>query len=445
MSSEANYPSISPPLKVAFALLIGLIVGGNGLIIRQFQIARVQTDRLSGANKQLTAVLQLQVALLQFHQQLDDLAQSHDAHLVAQGAAPLRGALREQVNRTRTAIASLPPETRVDPAFPPTLEAIQIALPAQLNAIVHLANSGDWTTLQGRLGNEMKPIESVTATLVESISRQAGAELTQAVEKTGNVQRSILVIVPATAISTFCIALFLGWSVARRMIELRLEERVNERTRLARDLHDTLLQSFHGSMLHFQVVSNLLPAGKAKEQLEKALERADRAVAEGRSAVFDLRSSATMTNDLAEAVNAVGGELSDGNAASFSLTVEGHTMELHPIIRDEIYRISREALSNAFRHARARHIETEISYRPQTFRLRMRDDGEGIPAEFLEQGRAGHFGLQGMRERARQIGADLTIWSRPGTGTEIELSLAGTIAYNKSPQRSRSGHPNRKG
>ena len=217
----------------------------------------------------------------------------------------------------------------------------------------------------------------------------------------------------------------------------QLEARVGERTRIARDLHDTLLQSFHGLMLRFQVVSKLLPEGKAKEQLEKALERADEAIAEGRSAVYDLRSSATTTNELSEALNAVGNELSKEDTTEFGLVVEGPPKDLHPIIRDELYRISREALQNAFKHARARHIEAEINYGERVFRLRIRDDGEGIPAEILEQGRSGHYGLPGLRERAKQVGADLTIWSRAGTGTEIDLSLAGSIAYGKSPRRSR--------
>jgi signal transduction histidine kinase len=212
---------------------------------------------------------------------------------------------------------------------------------------------------------------------------------------------------------------------------------VSERTRLARDLHDTLLQSFHGLMLRFQVVSKLLPEGKAKDQLEKALERADQAIAEGRNAIFDLRASATTTNELAEALNAVGSELSAESEATFGLVVEGSSRDLHPIIRDEIYRISREALRNAFQHAQARHIETEISYGERMFRLRIRDDGGGIPAEILEKGRPGHHGLSGLRERARQAGAELTIWSRVGMGTEVELRLAGSIAYGASTRRSR--------
>jgi signal transduction histidine kinase len=201
-------------------------------------------------------------------------------------------------------------------------------------------------------------------------------------------------------------------------------------------LHDTLLQSFHGLMLRFQVVDKLLPAGKAKEQLEEALERADQAIAEGRNAVYDLRSSTTITNELSEALTAVGDELSAGNAAAFGLVVEGRPRDLHPIIRDEFYRISREALRNAFKHAHARHIETEISYGERALRLRIRDDGAGIANEILEQGRPGHYGLAGMRERAAQIGAELTIWSREGTGTEVELNLAGSIAYSTAPRRS---------
>jgi signal transduction histidine kinase/ligand-binding sensor domain-containing protein len=218
---------------------------------------------------------------------------------------------------------------------------------------------------------------------------------------------------------------------------MRMEERVGERTRLARDLHDTLLQGFQGLMLRLQALDELLPQGEAKEELERTLDRADQVVADGRKAVHDLRLSTVVTNDLARAVRALGDELSSEDSATFGFLVEGQAQELHPIVRDEVYRITREALRNAFRHARARHIEAEIIYAERLFRLRIRDDGEGIAPAILEDGRPGHYGLPGMRERAAEIGAKLDIWSGVGTGTEIDLSIAGSIAYGKRPGRSR--------
>jgi len=222
-----------------------------------------------------------------------------------------------------------------------------------------------------------------------------------------------------------------------REFNVRMEERLGERTRLARDLHDTLLQGFQGLMLRLQALYDLLPKGEAKDELEQTLNRADQVVAEGRRAVHDLRLSTTVTNDLARAVRAVGDELSSEDSATFEFLVEGETRELHPIIRDEIYRITREGLRNAFSHARARHIEAEITYGEQLFRLRIRDDGDGIAPAVLEDGRLGHYGLPGMRERAAEIGAKLDIWSGVGTGTEIDLSIAGSIAYGKRPGRAR--------
>jgi ligand-binding sensor domain-containing protein len=214
-----------------------------------------------------------------------------------------------------------------------------------------------------------------------------------------------------------------------RQFEVRLEERVSERTRIARELHDTLLQSFQGLMFRLQAVSDLLPEGKAKNQLEKSLERGDQAIAEGRSTVYELRSNATATNDLAEAIRTLGDELTTKDSAAFRLVVEGPVRELRPIIRDELYRISCEGLRNAFGHAEASRIETEIAYGYRIFRLCIRDDGKGIPADILEEGRAGHFGLPGMRERARQIGGKFEIWSGTRAGTEIELTIAAAIAY----------------
>jgi signal transduction histidine kinase len=246
-----------------------------------------------------------------------------------------------------------------------------------------------------------------------------------------------------------CIAALLGMLAAAyqlrlrqlsREFNLRLEGRVAERTRIARDLHDTLLQSFHGLLLRFQTVSNLLPAGEPKQKLDDAIDQAAQAITEGRDAVQGLRSSTTVTNDLASAISTLGKELavgeSNANAAEFRVEVEGTTRDLHPISRDEIYRIAGEALRNAFKHAQAKRIEVEIRYDERQLRVRVRDDGKGIVAKHLnEQGRPGHFGLRGMRERAEQMGGKLAVWSELESGTEVELSIPASRAYEASPAR----------
>jgi signal transduction histidine kinase len=222
-------------------------------------------------------------------------------------------------------------------------------------------------------------------------------------------------------------------------LTLRFEERLAERTRIARELHDTLLQSFQALMFHFQAVNDQLPSGKAKEALEKVLDQADQAIIEGREAIQNLRSSTTITNELAQAMTDLGEELAaaaDGarNSPTFRVSIEGQPRELHPIVRDDIYRVAREALRNAFRHAQASKIETEIAYDDQLLRLRIRDDGKGIDPKHLGAGREGHWGLTGMRERAEQIGARLDVWSEIGAGTEVELRIPGSIAYGTYPQ-----------
>jgi signal transduction histidine kinase len=223
-------------------------------------------------------------------------------------------------------------------------------------------------------------------------------------------------------------------------LALRFEERLAERTRIARELHDTLLQSFQGLMLRFQTVNDLLPPGQAKEALENVLDRADQAIVEGRDAIQNLRSSTTVTNDLAQAMAALGKELGgarngESGSATFRVSIEGTPRDLHPILRDDIYRIAREALRNAFRHAQARKIEADITYGERLLRLRIRDDGKGIDPKLLDAGRDGHWGLAGMRERAQQIGAQLEMWSEGGVGTEVELRIPGSVAYTTPPGR----------
>jgi signal transduction histidine kinase/sugar lactone lactonase YvrE len=228
-----------------------------------------------------------------------------------------------------------------------------------------------------------------------------------------------------------------------REFALILEARVGERARIARELHDTLLQSFQGLIFRFQSVDEMLPARsvEAKNNLQDALDRADQAINEGRDAITGIRTPTLASDDLAESITALMTGLSeelaagDGNPVTFRVLVEGAPRAVRPILHDEIYRIARECLRNAFRHAQARHIETEIMY-GESLRLRFRDDGKGIDSTVLKRGgRSGHWGLAGIRERAKQIGAQLEVWSQPGTGTEIELSIPGSIAYEALPTR----------
>jgi len=173
---------------------------------------------------------------------------------------------------------------------------------------------------------------------------------------------------------------------------------------------------------------------EAKQRLDKTIERGARAITEGRDAVQGLRESTIQTNDLAQAITALGEELAvdPGNQGSpaFRVAIEGETRDLHPILRDEIYRIAAEGLRNAFHHAHAKQIEVEIRYDDQQFRLRVRDDGKGMDqAAISGQGSRGHYGLPGMRERAKIIGGKLEVWSEISAGTEVELTVPAARAY----------------
>jgi signal transduction histidine kinase/ligand-binding sensor domain-containing protein len=247
-----------------------------------------------------------------------------------------------------------------------------------------------------------------------------------------------------------CAMLFLGlvgaayqWRLRQlqHRFEITLDARVGERTRIARELHDTLLQSFHGLLLRFQAVSQLLPDRPvdAKQKLDEAIKQAAGAVTEGRDAVQGLRTSTLEANDLALAVSTLGEELaadSNNHRCGFRVAVEGETRDLHPIIRDEIYKLAAEALRNAFRHACAKQVEVEIRYDNEQFRLRIRDDGTGIDSAVLSRdGTEGHYGLRGMRERAKLIGGKLTVWSEVNAGTELELYIPAPKAY-MTPRRS---------
>jgi signal transduction histidine kinase/ligand-binding sensor domain-containing protein len=241
-----------------------------------------------------------------------------------------------------------------------------------------------------------------------------------------------------------CACLFLAmlwaayqWRVRQlqHQFDITLDARVGERTRIARDLHDTLLQSAHGVLLRFQIVSQLLPERpiEAKEKLDHAIDQTANFITEARDEVQGLRDSTIQSNDLAMAISSLGAELttdSTEHRPEFRVAVEGEARNLHPILRDEIYKIAAEALRNAFRHSQARQIEVEIRYDNEQFRLRVRDDGKGVdPAILSSQVSEGHFGLPGMRERASLIGGKLVVWSEVDAGTEVELRVPASAAY----------------
>jgi signal transduction histidine kinase/ligand-binding sensor domain-containing protein len=223
--------------------------------------------------------------------------------------------------------------------------------------------------------------------------------------------------------------------------DLTLKARVCERTRIARELHDTLLQGFQGVLGIFQAGIYQLPdnAVKARVTLEEALDQASEAIAEGRDAVQGLRTSTLEYNDLATALRTIREEVGSAgpkhDPPTFSVIVEGASRKLHPLLRGEVSAIAAEALRNAFRHAAARAVEVELRYDDKCFRLRVRDDGKGIRPEVVREGREGHFGLEGMRERAELTGGKLTIWSQLNEGTEIELIIPASKAYGESARR----------
>ena len=424
---ELRSLNIGPRLTLTFAALITAILGGNGLLIWQFYSARTQTDRLTGLSQELIAVLRFQQSLLTFHRQLADMANSRDSALGAGDAELLQKNLIEQTAKTRAVLARLPSGTRVDPQFVPTLEAVEAS---QLQAVISLASANDWEAVRLRLANELTPLETQTSALVDSIDLELSEQLTPAVSNMRTVQRRIIVIVPVTALFTFLVAAFFGWNMTRRILELRMEERINERTRIARDLHDTLLQGLISASMQLHVAVDRLPTGSpTRLSFDRILQLMSQVIEEGRNAIRGFRAVDGDTHDLADALSTVPRELDLHEQIAFRVIVEGHTRSLHPLIRDDIYLIGREALVNAFRHARASTVEVEIEYSHHQLRVLVRDNGCGIDTEMLRSGRDGHWGLSGMDERAKRMGAKLKVLSRPREGTEVELCIPGGVAF----------------
>jgi len=218
----------------------------------------------------------------------------------------------------------------------------------------------------------------------------------------------------------------------RRHYESRLRQ-LAERERVATGLHDTLLQSMQGMILRFQGVSHRLPDGSPERAtIEAILDQADEVLAEGRHQILALRMPVVYGDNLSQALAAIGLSLEESFGTPFRLVVTARPVAVNGDRGEEIYGIAREALYNAFQHARAGHIELELVYGCEFLTLYVRDDGRGM-ADAPAAGGAGYRGLAGMRERADRLGGDIEVLSLPERGTEVILKVPGEICYQTPP------------
>jgi len=220
-----------------------------------------------------------------------------------------------------------------------------------------------------------------------------------------------------------------------RQLHIRFEERLDERTRIAQELHDTLLQGLIATSMHLSVtIDRLGPDSPARPQFARVLAMLQQVVNESRNALRGLRSS-SRADDLESALSRIQQEFAVPASTAVRIVVEGARRPLNPLIRDAVYRIGREALANAFRHAQAAAVEVELHYDVREFRLVVHDTGIGIDEQTLQTGREGHWGLIGMRELSEKIGAQLKVRSRPSAGTEVELRIPAGVAFSGEPKK----------
>jgi signal transduction histidine kinase len=224
-----------------------------------------------------------------------------------------------------------------------------------------------------------------------------------------------------------------------KKLNLRFEERLAERTRVAQELHDTLLQGVLSASMQLHVAVDQLPENSAvRPALDRVLQLMRQVIDEGRNTVRGLRSSIENAADLKSSLSRLPDELGRQEGTDFRVVVEGTAVPLRSIVRDDVYSIGREAVVNAFRHSKASNIGVQLEYAASQLRILVRDDGCGIDPRVLESGRDGHWGLSGMRERAERIGAKLKVLSRVGGGTEVELRVPNNVAFESHDSNSAS-------
>jgi len=280
--------------------------------------------------------------------------------------------------------------------------------------------------------NDLRPGQyrfRVIACNNDGVWNEAGASLSFFIAPAWYQTESFLASCVIAGVLPILLLHWLRMRQATNALSARFDERLAERTRIARELHDTLLQTIEGSKLvaddALDQSSDLTRMRRAMEQLSEWLARA---IQEGRAALHSLRTSTTETNDLAEGLRRATEECRMFSAMQASLSVDGETREMHPVVRDELYRIAYEAIRNACVHSKARELKVELKY-AQDLSIRVSDNGAGIPAPLISSGKDGHYGLQGMQERAKRIGAKLKVISSEHSGTEITVVIPGRVIF----------------
>lgn len=270
----------------------------------------------------------------------------------------------------------------------------------------------------------------VVAANESGVWNEAGAAVSLAIPPTFVQTRTFVVLCVLTGALLIWAAVMLRVKQLTARERSRLEERLGERERIARELHDTLLQSVQGLILKLQtIVDQVDVPGPSRSAMNDALDRADSLLAEGRDRVRNLRDTSTGSHTLKQALLDAAEQMSVDQDARLRVVENGTPRELHPIVREEAARIAIEAMANALRHAGAKSIDVELSFSPRALRINVKDDGRGMEASVVKAGRDGHFGFMGMKERAKRIRGQLSIWSRPGAGTEVNLTVPARMAY----------------
>jgi len=472
-------------LTTCFLTIVVLMIAGDAVSIWQLRQLEAHTEMLKTADRASSAIVRLHLDVSSFSGRVAVLTRGHDARQFANEAALLRETFLRHV-RDAEQILNSSPEIAQDAFTSSTLKTLKATLPTQIDSEIELANAGDWPAIQLRLTGQIQDLIDLSSSLVEGVEERAFQQRATVNEQTEQVRRRLFIVVPAAWMLTLFAAAALGWYVTRTItvplselrlgaealgrrdfrhqvnvagndelavlgkafnhaarqldnqFETTLEVRVAERTRIARELHDTLLQSFHGLLYRFQAARFMFPERMEEgiQSLDAALVRTEQALEESRNSIQGLRLGLSAESELDQILIVTSQELAssqrtgEDGSPQFKVIMEGERQILSPIIQEEIGQIARELIRNAFRHARAHEIEAELRYDTDVFCLIVRDDGKGIALEILRDGGcAGHWGMTGVHERARGIGARLEFRSQAGAGTEVRLTLPAAVAY----------------